>query len=107
MKEHKQNIIILKSYDEQIATKASKVEYFELRNVSEKSALKSDIVASETAIFEKVSENRSEIDDMRESLSELQKTMSTAVYEAVKNAHKTISKGHEKLQKRRENKVTI
>ena len=44
---------------------------------------------------------------MKETLSELQKTMSSAVYEAVKNAHKIISKGHEKLQKKRENKVSI
>ena len=78
-----------------------------MRNILETSALKSDIVDSEAAIFAKVNENRSEIDEMKESLSELQKTMSTAVYEAVKNAKKTISKGHEKLQKRRENKATI
>lgn len=33
--------------------------------------------------------------------------MSTAVYDAVKNAHKTISKGHEKLLQRKKEGISI
>ena len=99
--------MILKAYDEQIATKASKVEFFELRNTLEKKISIQDMEDSENILIERIQDFKGELDEFKDTLDEIQRKMSDAVVEAVKGAHRTIIKGQEKLMKRRQNKETI
>jgi len=87
--EHERTKEMLRNFDEVIALKANKGDFFELR---ETKLEKAGLDEAEQALSSRIDGSDVEIGNLKEFIHNLQETMQTQIYEGVKKANATIIK---------------
>lgn len=85
--EHERTKEMLRKFDEVIALKANKGDFFELR---ETKLEKAGLEEAKQALSSRIDGSDVEIGNLKEFIHNLQETMQTQIYEGVKKANATI-----------------
>ena len=85
--EHERTKEMLRKFDEVIALKANKGDFFELR---ETKLEKDDLEVAKESLTLRIDESESDIENLKEVMQNLQETMHTQIYDGVKKANSAI-----------------
>jgi hypothetical protein len=85
--EHEQTKEMMRKFDENIALKANKGDFFELR---ETKLEKAGLEEATDALSGRIDDSNVEIGNLKEFIQNLQETMQTQIYDGVKKANATI-----------------
>ena len=87
---------MIHQFDQDIATKANKIEFIGLRNALEDKVTAQDIQRAEEALELKIEGFQEEMEGLGKTLDLLQQNMSESIYDAVKKANVKIQRSLEK-----------